>query len=138
MSESSQAIRLMTGLPHQGEYCVFRGSRTGVYAGFLDGAYTVGRTSYFLVRESRRLQYQKYVGEITLCSVATRGLDPASRLSPSIPLHSLQAQDVAEIFPCTAEAAKNIRELPATPIDPPTPRLPAKEEPAALPAKPAQ
>ena len=94
--------------PFAGEYCVFRGYRCGVYCGKLTRVVAVGRESYFEVEDSRRMQYQKYVG-FTLCSVATQGIDGESKLSPPVPIHHLAVTDIEEIFPCSEHAERLMR-----------------------------
>lgn len=94
--------------PLEGKYCVFRGYRTGVYAGLFESVATLGGVAYAVVRDCRRLQYQKYKG-FTLNSVAEEGLADGSKLAPAVGTHLLQLADICESFPVSADAEKDIR-----------------------------
>ena len=97
--------------PCEGKFCVFRGRMFGVYAGFYERSVAVAGVGYAVVRNARRLQYQKYNG-FTLSSVAELGLSPESKLSPAVDLHTLQLSDAYEIFACSKSAADQIAGLP--------------------------
>jgi len=116
IEQAREIAQLFTGAeahspphPFVGQYCVFRGYKTGVYCGKLTGVVRVGREFYFEVEDARRMQYQSYNG-FTLSSVASLGIAADSKLSPSVPSHHLAASDICEVFACNDAAEQTMRE----------------------------
>lgn len=97
--------------PMIGEYCVYRGYRSGVYAGKFLGARVIGSVTFLEIEDARRLQYQKYKG-FTLCSVSEQGVADGSKLSPPVKLFRLSAADISEQFVCSESAADNLKGHP--------------------------